>query len=200
MPKRIACIVEGQGDVEAVPIVVQRIAALMIPPIVVQVPTPMRIPKGRLVKPQELERTVEFAARKVAGTGAVLVVLDSDDDCPGVSGPSLLQRASRVRIGLPVAVVFAKHEFESWFIAAAESLAGHAGLVNEIQAPANPESIRGAKEWLTARMAGTRTYTPTLDQPILASAFDLASALSADSFEKFYRETSRLLSEAADAW
>lgn len=130
----------------------------------------------------------------------MLVVVDSDEECPAISGPSLLERASVVRINLPVAVVLAKHEFESWFIAAAGSLAGCAGLRDDIQAPANPESIQGAKEWLTERMVGTRAYTPTLDQPLLASTFDLASALCAGSFEKFHREVERLLSQAPDAW
>jgi len=198
--KRIVCIVEGQGDVEAIPIVVRRIAERIDPEIVVQVPTPMRIPKSRLVKPTELERAVEFAARQIAGAGAVLVVVDSDDDCPAVNGPTLLGRAGGVRIGLPVAVVLANREFESWFIAAAGSLAGCAGLASDIQAPANPESIRGAKEWLTARMIGTRAYSPTLDQPAMAAAFDLASALGANSFEKLHREIERLLLEAPDAW
>ncbi len=200
MAKRIVCIVEGQGDVEAIPIVVRRIAERIDPEIVVQVPTPMRIPKSRLVKPTELERAVEFAARQIAGAGAVLVVVDSDDDCPAVNGPTLLGRAGGVRIGLPVAVVLANREFESWFIAAAGSLAGCAGLASDIQAPANPESIRGAKEWLTARMISTRAYSPTLDQPAMAAAFDLASALGANSFEKLHREIERLLLEAPDAW
>jgi hypothetical protein len=151
-----------------------------------------------LVKPGELERAVELAARRVAGGGGVLVVLDSDDDCPAQVGPALLARAASVRLGLPVAVVLAKSEFESWFVAAAESLAGSAGLPADLQAPAVPESIRGAKEWLTERMHGSRSYSPTLDQPVLAREFDLTMALRADSFQKFHRETSRLLAEVPD--
>lgn len=200
MAKRIACVVEGNGDVDAVPILVRRIAQQEDPPIVVQVTAPLRTPKSRLVKAGELERAVEFAARRVAGTGGILVVLDSDDDCPGEVGPELLARASSVRIGLPVAVVLAKHEFESWFVAAAASLAGRVGLPANLTAPPDPENIRGAKEWLSERMEGTRSYSPTLDQPVLASHFDLTSAAQADSFEKFQRETRRLLREAADAW
>jgi hypothetical protein len=111
-----------------------------------------------------------------------------------------LARADSVRNGFPIAVILAKSEFESWFVAAAESLAGIAGLPLGLQAPADPESIRGAKEWLTASMLGTRSYSPTLDQPVLARQFDLASARRADSFEKFHRETERLLSEAPDVW
>jgi len=191
-------VVEGHGDVEAVPIVVRRIAEQIVPPVIVQVTAPLRTPKGRLIKPEELERAVELAARRVAGVGGVLVVLDSDDDCPAQQGPALLARAASVRQGLPVAVVLAKSEFESWFIAAAESLAGKLGLPVGLLAPPNPEGIRGAKEWLTERMLGSRSYSPTVDQPVLARSFDLASALRADSFGKFYRETTRLLAQVPD--
>lgn len=177
--------VEGHGEVEAVPIVVQRIAQQVVPPVVVQVTAPLRTPKSRLVKPAELERAVEFAARRVAGTGGVLIVVDADDDCPATVGPRLLARATGVRIGLPVAVVLAKCEFETWFIAAAESLAGRIGLPLDLQPPPNPETIRGAKEWLTARMQGSRSYSPTLDQPLLAQHFDLETALHSESFAKF---------------
>jgi len=197
--RRIACVVEGHGDLEAVPIVVRRIAEHIQPPVIVQVTAPLRTPRSKLVKPGELERAVEFAARRI-GAGGVLIVLDSDDDCPATIGPALLARAESVRNGFPIAVILAKSEFESWFVAAAESLAGIAGLPLGLQAPADPESIRGAKEWLTASMLGTRSYSPTLDQPVLARQFDLASACRADSFEKFHRETERLLSEAPDVW
>jgi hypothetical protein len=193
-------VVEGHGDVEAVPIVIQRIAAQSAAPVVVQVPPPMRTPKSKLVKPGELERAVEFAARRVGGAGAVLVLFDSDDDCPAVVGPELLARASNVRIGLPVAVVLAKREFESWFLAAAESLADRISLPPDLTAPPNPENIQGAKEWLTEKMRGTRSYSPTLDQPFLARHFDLNRALQADSFTKFRREVERLLNQAPDAW
>ncbi len=198
MAKRIACIVEGHGDVEAVPIVIRRIAEQMLPPIMVHVTAPLRTPKSKLVKPGELERAVEFAARKISGSGGVLIILDSDDDCPATVGPALLSRASGVRNGLLVAVILAKREFESWFIAAAESLGGRAGLPVALQAPDQPETIRGAKEWLTERMSGTRSYSPTLDQPNLAREFDLHAALGTDSFEKFHREIVRLLLDAPE--
>jgi hypothetical protein len=194
--RRIACVVEGHGDVEAVPIIVRRIAEQLVPPVVVQVSTPVRTPKSRLIKPVELERAVELAARR--GGGGVLVVLDSDDDCPAQLGPALLARAASVRNGLPVGVVLAKCEFEAWFIAAAQSLGGVLGLPVGLQAPAYPEGIRGAKEWLTDRMLGSRSYSPTVDQAVLARSFDMVDALRADSFGKFCRETKRLLEQLSD--
>jgi len=67
-------------------------------------------------------------------------------------------------------------EFESWFIAAAESIAGHSSLPSGLCAPADPESIRDAKGWLQKAMPPGRKYSETVDQPSLASTFDLNAA------------------------
>lgn len=195
MESKIACIVEGHGDREAVPVIIRRIASQLDPAMVVNLPSPLRIPKSRLLKPGELERAVEFSARRIASRGAILILIDSDDDCPALLGPELLQRAIGTRNDLHVAVVVAKHEFESWFLAAAESLRGNRGLASTLDAPPDPESIRGAKEWLSAHMQGGRVYSETIDQPALADRFDLDTARRADSFDKFYREIVRLLAE-----
>jgi len=189
----IACIVEGHGDREAVPIVIRRIATVHDPTLAVTIPPPLRIPKSKLVKDGELERAVELAARKVGPEGAVLVIIDSDDDCPAIAGPALLRRAVAARGNMPLAVVLAKREFESWFIAAAESLAGRNGLSDSLATPEAPENIGGAKEWLSDHMAGEHNYAETIDQPALAAQFDLTVARRADSFDKFYRDVIRLL-------
>jgi hypothetical protein len=193
VPVRISCVVEGHGDVEAVPIVIKRIAATMMPPPDVQIPSTIRTPKSKLIKAGELERAVELAARKAAGRGAVIVVLDSDDDCPMELGPTLLERARLVRGNIPLSVVLAKREFESWFIAAAESIAGHHGFAPGMQAPPVPEDIRGAKEWLTEHMLEGRTYSPTVDQPILAKLFDVEITGRSGSFDKFRRDIISLI-------
>jgi Domain of unknown function (DUF4276) len=193
MPLQVACIVEGHGEVGAAPVLSRRIAESIDPAAVVLIPPPLRVPKSKLLKPGELERSVELAARKTGGSGAVLVLLDSDDDCPAELGPALLRRATQARSDVPLAVVLAKREFEAWFLAAALSLRGFRGLSQNLAAPEAPEAIRGAKEWLSQRMEGTRRYVETLDQPALASRFDLAAARRADSFDKCFREIARLL-------
>ncbi len=196
MTKRIACVVEGHGEVEAITILVRRIADKMEPPENILFTSVIRTPKSKLIRDGELERAVELAVRSTAGRGGILIVIDADDDCPATIGPILLRRATKIRANLPIAVVVAKREFESWFIASAESLANHAGLPADLQSPADPENIRGAKEWLSQRMRGTRSYSPTLDQPSMAQQFDLELALRADSFEKFHREARRLILES----
>lgn len=190
--------VEGHGDVEAVQILIQRIAEVIQLPHEVKIQATIRTPKSKLVKPGELERAVDLAARKLTGHGAVFVLLDSDDDCPRQLGPTLLARAKHARNDLPVAVVLAKREFESWFIASVESLAGHNGFPAQIQVPEDPESIRGAKEWLTQQMQGGRSYSPTLDQPTLTRKFSMEMALRTDSFSKCHRDLSRILLELSE--
>jgi hypothetical protein len=77
----LACIVEGDGDVEAVPIAIRRIVQGLDPRLVLKIHHPIRVPRTKLAKPGELERSIELAARRAGRDGAIFVVLDSDDDC-----------------------------------------------------------------------------------------------------------------------
>jgi len=190
----VACIVEEDGEVEAVPLLVQRVAIEACPDIIVSiVRPPIRVPRNKLVKAGELERAVELAARRAGSEGATLVLIDSDDDCPALLGPELQKRAQAVRPGFPVAVVLAKREYEAWFLAAAESLRGKRDLSDDLSPPADPESIRDAKGWLRDRMPDGRKYRETLDQPALTAVFDLQAARASDSFDKCYREIVKLI-------
>lgn len=187
---RIQCVVEGYADSDAVPIVIRRIVNDIDPALTIEIPKPIRIPKNKLLKGEEFERVIKLAGLNVGAEGAILVLLDSDDDCPAEVGPKLLKRAIETHSNIPLAVILAKREFESWFLAAAESLRGCRGLPNDLQAPPNPEAVRGAKEWLESRMG---KYVATLDQPAFASRFEFAAARRADSFDKFYREVANFL-------
>ncbi len=193
MRVKIACIVEGHGEVEAVPILLRRIGEMVVPGLFLDISPPLRVSRDRVVKSGELERAVEFSGRKVAGEGGIFILLDSDDACPATLGPELLRRARTTRGDLPIAVVLARHEYEAWFLAAADSIAGQRGLPAELKPPSDPEGIQGAKDWLGKQMGKSRRYSETLDQPALTARFDLQMARSADSFDKCFREVSRLL-------
>ncbi len=194
---RIAAIVEGHGECEAVPILIRRIAQTIDPGFVPKVLSPLRVPACRLMKEGEMERSVDLAARKLQGEGGILVVLDCDWDngCPATDGPALLKRAMVVRSDLPIAVILAKKEFEAWFLGAAESLRGKHGLPNDLQSPEKPEEIRVAKEWLSDKMPQGRSYAESTDQPAFATLFDMNMARRADSFDKCYREIESMLKE-----
>ena len=195
---RIASIVEGHGECEAVPILVRRIAQELDPELAPEVHPVLRVPASRLVKQGEIERAIELAARKNSGQGAILILLDSDDGCPAEEGPKLLLRATNARSDLPISVVMAKREYEAWFLAAAESLRGQRGLPADLTGPQNPEGIRGAKEWLADRMPQGQTYSESADQTAFTALFDINAARRADSFDKCYREGVRLLNLLRD--
>ena len=195
MTIKIGCIVEGHSEVETVPILIRRIASDLYPELPIVIERPIRAPRNLVVKANELERRIELAAQRIGRQGAIFIILDSDDECPAERGPALLHRVSQVFHNVPIAVVLAKHEFEAWFLAAAESLRGRRGLKNNLNSPDNPEAIRGAKEWLSQRMEAGRTYRETQDQPALAALFDIEQARRADSFDKCYRDIARLLDE-----
>jgi len=194
---RIAAIVEGYGECEAVPILIRRIAQIIDPGFVPKVLPPLRVPASRLMKEGEMERSVELAARKLRGRGGIIVVLDCDweNGCPAMDGPALLKRAMHLRRDLPIAVILAKREFEAWFLASAESLRGKHDLPNDLESPAEPEGIRGAKEWLSDKMPQGRSYAETTDQPAFTAIFDMNMARRADSFDKCYRAIKTMLKE-----
>ena len=193
-PPQIACIVEGHGEVEAVPVLIRRIANQLDPPLGVHLPKPLRVSRSKLLQPNECERAITFSAMKVGGRGGILLLVDAERDCPAELGPSLAERCRNARGDLPIAVVLAKSEFEAWFLAAAVSLRGKRGLPHDLSAPDHPESVRGAKEWLSNRMPGNKHYRETSDQPALTQEFDLVAAReNAPSFDKCFREITALL-------
>ena len=199
MTVKIGCVVEGKSEVAAVPILIRRVAAIHYPELETVIPRPIRIPRNQVFRIGELERAVGLAYQNISRQGAIFIILDSDDDCPAELGPALLHRVSQVFRNVPIAVVLAKHEFEAWFLAAAESLRGQRGLRNDLNPPDNPERIRGAKEWLSYQMESSRTYSETQDQPALTALFDIEQARQTDSFDKCYRDIVWLLEELRKA-
>jgi hypothetical protein len=183
MPIRIACIVEGHGEVASVPLLIRRIALTVDPAISVHVHT-IRVAKSKLLKAGELERAVRLAGMRAAPNGGLLLLLDSDDDCPAQLGPALAARLHTSRSDLPCVVVLANREFECWFVAAAASFG--------IEAPPDPEAIRGAKEGIELHTpAGV--YSPSTDQPSYTAQFDMDQARRAPSFDRCYRKVTALL-------
>jgi hypothetical protein len=152
-----------------------------------------------LVKSGELERYVELAMRSVAGTGALLVLLDADDDCPATLGPELLTRVRAVREDVPAVVVVANREFEAWLLASADSLRGHRGLPDDLEPPGDSEAIRDAKGWLQDRRIDGRAYSPTIDQPALTAVLQLDRARTRSaSFDKLWRDIEHLIAATSE--
>ena len=194
---KLGCIVEGHGEVLALPILIRRLAISLDPGLIVECHT-RRVPKSQLMRPAELERVLEAVSRQIGRSSPVLVLLDADKDCPMILARDLLHRSRVSHADLHVSIVVAKHEYEAWFIAAANSLACTSGLPNEMDAHPAPETVQGAKEWITARMGPGKRYSETRHQPTFTAAFSIAEARSAPSFRKLEKEVARLLKGEAD--
>ncbi len=192
MSRAVATIVEGHAEVESVPVLLRSIfAQLGVSDI--QVARPFRVKRNRVVKPGELEDAISQTIRDRAEVGGIMVLIDSDDDCPADLGLQLLARAKKTT-QIPVSVVLAHREFECWLLGSKESLRGINGIVENATAPPDPENIRGAKEHLTRNMTWGRRYLAVDDQVMFAQTFDLNVARQrCPSFDKCYREVERLL-------
>ncbi|HEX5273616.1 MAG TPA: DUF4276 family protein [Gemmataceae bacterium] len=191
----VACVVEGDGEVAALPILIRRIAAAVDPGWYVEVPRPFQVKRTRMGNRfGDLERGIEFILRQARPPVALLVLLDLDDDDPVSLHAELSQRVKAYRGDVPSAVVLARREYEAWFLAAAESLRGRRGLPNDLGPPPDPEAVKDAKGWLRDHMPRTRKYSETADQPALTDLFDLDLARTRSaSFAHCYREVERLL-------
>lgn len=186
---KIVPIVEGHGEYAAVPVLLRRMA--IAADRYVEIARPLRIPRGRLVKEPELRRAVQLAGKQTRPGDGILVLLDSDEDCPATLGPCLLQWARSERADRSIAVVLAKQEFEAWFLASVPSMIAAGKLATGTVPPRDAEAIADAKGWLSAAMG--RRYSEPLDQPAFADLLDLDAARSCPSFAKLAREVQALL-------
>lgn len=189
---RIATIVEGHGEVEAVPLVLRRIVQQVSPGSILTVSRPIRVKRNRILQEGQLERTIELAARTTGADGCILLLLDANGDCPAKTAPQILQRATSARPDRSIRVVLAKMEFEAWFLAAVASLAGRHGIAEAAASPDDPESIRDAKGWLSDYMPRGQSYRETIHQAAFAATFDMDTARVASSFDKLWRDVASL--------
>lgn len=192
----IAPIVEGKGEVEAVPKLLQRLYRQGRRHGFLRVNPAIRIKAGSFLSDEDyFRRYVELASRKAQGQprGHVLILLDCEDDCAGKLGPRLLARARKVHPEIPFTVILAHREFETWFLAAASSLRSVGGLPADLEAPTDSEAIRGAKEWLAARMPNG--YDAPNHQPLFTEFFSFAQAAAVPSFARLQRKAQDLFSQ-----
>lgn len=190
--RQVATIVEGDGEVNALPVLLRRVADWLTPDIPTRVIPPIRVRRDRFInRDDEFRRHLLLAAAKCGENGWILVLFDADDDCPATLGKQLLDRARQIVPHRRISVVLANREFEAWFIGAAESLQGHRGFSCNPAEAMNPEVPRNAKGWLKARML-SRAYSETTDQAAFAALMDLQLASDrCRSFRKLCAEWQR---------
>lgn len=185
----IASIVEGDGEVAALPVLLRRLNEWRSGHDYVQALPPIRVHRDRFLnRDDEFRKQLLLAAAKCGEQGWILVVLDADDDCPVTLADTIHQRARQYVPHRRLSVVLAKREYEAWFIAAARSLDGRRGLRCPDDLPPDAEAPRDAKGWLRRNMEGG-TYSEVLDQPAFTACFDLQQAFdNSRSFRKLCKE------------
>lgn len=193
---KLGCIVEGHGDCMAAPVLIRRLAATIDPIFRVTVSEPRRISKSQLLRPDELERSVEALARQIGRSMPILILIDADNDCPKKLARDLSDRCHGAHRDISVSIVLAKAEYETWFVAAATSLSARPEFGHPLVPPPDPEAIQGAKEWLSHQMKAGHRYVETRHQAAYSAIIDLAQAMTVRSFRKMEAEVRRIITRA----
>ena len=175
----IVPIVEGPGDETAAPLLLRRVLYERMSSSI-DVKRPKKA-KGRPGLINRLEDFLAYASR-TEGCAGILVLLDSDRDCPTELGTELAHRATAAAVGKPVAVVCAKREYENWFLASDDEFTG------------DMEEFSGAKDWLTRKMSPGRAYKETTDQASYTRDIDIETAfLASRSFRRLCNAVEELV-------
>lgn len=168
MPK-IVPIVEGDGEVNAVPLLLGKLVS-RIGRAEIGVDRVLNAGScSNLTKPDGLERFVQLAALR-SDCAAVLVLMDADKGCPLKIAQGFVTRINNLGSKFPVVVVIAKCEYEAWLVASLDSIAGKeiegcSGLPAGTTYPEQDvESLVAVKGWLSRQFTGSRRYKETLDQ------------------------------------
>lgn len=187
-------IVEGYGEVQALPELLRRLL-VDLGIYGVGVSTPIRQPRSALLSEAGFRRAVHLA-RLRAEVRAILVVFDLDDDCARSIVPNLFAWGRQEAHALPLGVALARREYEAWFLAAIESLRGKRRIRADAFYPADPEAIRDAKGAVSQFMSARTPYVETADQVALSAQLDLSQAYRrASSCRKLVKELYRILTD-----
>jgi hypothetical protein len=118
---------------------------------------------------------------KAARADALVVLVDSDDDCPAAFGPPA---QLRLEPQMPGTAVMAVREFETWLVLThPEAERARAGI-------RDAEGKRDGKRMLERLVPG---YLPTRDQGELARRVDVeVLRRQSRSFDKLVRDVARL--------
>jgi len=192
--RRLLPIVEGDAEIRAVPVLVRRI--LYHNGIFdVKILHPHLRGDINAVR-KNFSRFIKMAMKEAA---SVLWVLDCDDGCPVTLVRELKSISNAEYKPYPIEYAFIVKEFESLFLSDAERTRKRLSIKQSIPFPADPESIRGVKEWLSQNMPPGQIYKPTIHQEALSSAVDLDVLRGGSpSYRHFERALLRLVARGTN--
>jgi len=142
-----------------------------------------RMSYGAFFRGDKLERAIRYH-KKYEDCAALLVLLDMDNDCPKEKALEIVNRIRAMeKLDFSTAVVCARREYESWFLASLET-------IQDTVYPAEPEERRDAKGWLSKEFG----YKPTRHQAIYTQKLDLSLAtMRSRSFRRMYHAVSEIV-------
>lgn len=193
---RLYSIAEGQGELQALPTLLRRIAQERFGDYAWQFLTPALATRAELAKAGGIERSVIRADK--ARPDAILVLLDTDGkQCAVELAAQLRERVAAIAVSAAVAVVCADQEYEAWFLAAASSLAGKQGLPDDLHYDGDPDAQRSPKGWVDRQLPTSDPYRETYHQAKLTAQLDLALA---ESRSRSFRRLIHALDELRHAY
>jgi hypothetical protein len=196
-------IVEGHGEVRAVPLLLRRLRekAQTYP---IEVNEPIRRHRSEFFDEAQVRKAVRLALKQDCDAILLLFDGDGDEDCPMEQIPAILGWAQGEAAGKPCAAVMAYREYEAWFLACIESLRGKRGIRPDAESHPHPEQPKGAKGQLEQRMEAGMSYQETADQPALTALFDMEPAYrrcrSFRHLVKVFGELATATGLALEAW
>jgi hypothetical protein len=172
MANSIIIIVEGPGEIDAVPILLRRLL-LERQNYDVTIQSPINAHGlGNLTTEKGLEKFLTLALKRPSCSG-ILIMVDADVDCAKQIAEELAGRARNHNPHVATVIVAAKYRYENWFLASTETLGGKRGLAADLPIVTEPERIPDAKRWITNHKSQGRTYKETLDQAPLSQLIDI---------------------------
>ena len=166
--RQILAVVEGHGEVIAVPNLINRLAADLGLPLRLS-PNPIRM---NVRRPRDAERVGELTRTRPRIDG-VLVLRDDDDGCPAADGPEMARWFKALSLPFPTTCCLFHREYETLFLAALPELAGQPlrgpggereGLPPGAALERDPVAVRDAKGVISGLLPAGRVYKPTTDQ------------------------------------
>lgn len=198
--RRLLPIVEGHGEIPAVPILIRNILAAQ------DIHDVQPLPAWRHGEyPSVTKKFDNIFLAAIKENAPILWVMDFDSkdyDCPVKEAQNLLARAEALRPGWPIKIAFLVKEYETLFlIDEAATRKVFPDIPSQTSFPTNPENIRWAKEWLSkARPSQGSAYKETVHQAKITAHLnlDLLRARSPD-FAHLERAIVELVNSAVPA-
>lgn len=168
----LLAVVEGDGDVRAAPILIRRILEQH------KIYDARLLPVQRRGEyPSVAKHFDNYFLAAVKEKAPILWIMDFDAkscDCPYREAAALLARAAALRPGWPIRIAFLTKEYETLFLHDENATrAVFTDIPKQASFPAQPETIRGAKEWLSKQRPSGMAYKETVHQQKITAHLNL---------------------------